>query len=186
MNEPSRYTGLILAGGDSRRFGSDKAVYTVDGRSMIDRVHAAVSPVVSDMLIAGGTSRSTAAYPPARLVADEPPGVGPLGGLRAGLAAARTPWVLTVACDMPYLTTTALRRLARCCEDAVEAVIAVDSTGRLHPLCAVYRGSLLDHVDRRIASRTLSMHGFVAAIDARHVTLPADALRNVNARDDLT
>lgn len=51
-------TGLILAGGRSRRFGTDKAAYVFDGRSMFARVHDAAAPLVREMLVSVGSPRA--------------------------------------------------------------------------------------------------------------------------------
>jgi molybdopterin-guanine dinucleotide biosynthesis protein A len=76
--------GAILAGGQSRRFGSDKALAIVDGVPMLTRVQAALAAQVDALVVCGGTRANVDALP------DRPaPGIGPLGGLNAALHHAR-------------------------------------------------------------------------------------------------
>ncbi|MFQ5572361.1 MAG: molybdenum cofactor guanylyltransferase, partial [Rhodothermales bacterium] len=111
---PDLVTGLILAGGQSRRFGSEKARYPVAGRPMMVHVIEAVSSVTAALLLS--VREDTAgwlhhAFPGVRTVTDRYDDAGPLAGLHAGLMEATTPWVLAVACDMPFVTADVLRRL---------------------------------------------------------------------------
>src|SRR3954470_4123148 len=84
MSHPTR-SAAILAGGRATRFGGrDKSALIVDGRTILDRQLAALTPLTGDVMIVGG-----AAPAPHRRIADCVPGCGPLGGLHAALTAAR-------------------------------------------------------------------------------------------------
>jgi molybdopterin-guanine dinucleotide biosynthesis protein A len=95
-------SGVILAGGASRRMGRDKALLDVDGRPLIAVVAERLRSVVDELVIASGDNEAYAQYAD-RCVADIFPGVGTLGGLHAGLDAAAHDRVLVVGCDMPFL-----------------------------------------------------------------------------------
>ncbi len=178
-------TGLILAGGASRRFGTDKARATVGGRTMIARVFEAVSAVTDEALVsvgAGGEDYGLSA----RVVEDAVPGAGPLAGLEAGLRACRTPWLLVVACDMPFLTPEALEAVTRARAPGLDAVVARTPDGRLQPLCACYATAIRPVVEERLRSGRRSMHGLLEHLGAvRVVPLPEAPLRNVNRPGDL-
>ena len=96
-----RLLGAILAGGRSRRFGSDKAAAAVDGVAMLDRV-ARVLAIECEAVVVIGRD-----WPGLARVEDRPrPGLGPLGGLAGALAYARDHGfdaVLSSACDVPAL-----------------------------------------------------------------------------------
>lgn len=80
MTARSRRLGAIIAGGQSRRFGSDKAMATVNGQPMIENVIAALRPQVDALVICGRE------WPGLLAIADYPvEGFGPLGGLCAAL-----------------------------------------------------------------------------------------------------
>ena len=177
-------TGVVLAGGHSRRFGSDKSKHVVRGARMIDHVISAVSPLARDVLV---SVRMPASMPDgmlARVVVDRVRGRGPLSGLHAALCSCATPWLLVVACDMPNVTSEALGQLVRRCRSGTEAVIAVDRDGRRHPLCACYHRSILGQVEDALISRDHSMHGLLGRLAVRCVALPEEVLRNVNRPDE--
>jgi len=112
--ESARVTrlGAILAGGEARRFGSDKALATWRGRPLIAHA-AAILARHCDAVIVCGRRHAPGGL---RCVADRPaPGLGPLGGLCAALheaAAAGQGSVLTLGCDMPLIDETLFGRLA--------------------------------------------------------------------------
>lgn len=96
---------VILAGGRSSRFGSDKAQALVAGRTMLERVVAAAAPLAEPILVVGGDGPCP---PPARRIADREPGGGPVQAVVAALALLPGRAWLLLACDLPYLTPTAL------------------------------------------------------------------------------
>jgi molybdopterin-guanine dinucleotide biosynthesis protein A len=179
--------GLILAGGQSRRFGSDKAVHAVAGSPMVARVYAAVAGVADPVLISF-RSRPTAPPPiPARVVLDCYAGAGPLAGLHAGLLAAPAPWLLTVACDLPFITQEALLLLLRHCTPGTRAAVAVDEEGHLQPLCECYHTSVLPLVEDHLRRGRYALYGLLDRLHPhlRTVPLAGGVLRNVNRPSDL-
>lgn len=178
------FTGLILAGGASRRFGQDKARAPVGGRPMVARVHAALAAVTAEVLLSVRTGDDPYGLP-VRVVRDPVPGAGPLAGLVAGLRACRTDWLLVVACDMPLVTPAALAALAGACAPGVQAVVA-EAGGRRHPLCAVYHRAVRPHAEAHLAAGRLALHALLDVLDpVRIVPLPEAAVHNVNRPDDL-
>lgn len=185
MTKSDDVTGVILAGGRSRRFGADKAAVVVDGRPMIEHVYEAVRAVTDRLFL----SARTADEAPALLVptiVDRYPDRGPLAGLHAALRAAGTTWVLVVACDLPYVTPRVLRQILDARASGGEAVVSRTPDGRLQPLCACYHLHILPMVERRIASGAFSMHELLTHLESvRYVDVPAAPLRNVNTPEDL-
>ncbi len=103
--------GIILSGGQSRRFGSAKAQAALDGRTLISHVVARLKPQVAELAIAGPT------YGEALPMLDDGAhgGQGPLAGVVAGLAwAQRKPdaaWLQVAPCDMPFLPLNLVAQL---------------------------------------------------------------------------
>lgn len=183
-------TGVIFAGGASRRFGANKALFQIRGRAMIRHVFDAVSAVTKDVLISVGQGPSTKELCgidlPASQIVDRTNDAGPLGGLHAGLHAARGPWILAVACDLPSITPAALERLiaSRRADDA--AVVAQTSDNRIHPLCACYSRLIIPHVERQLRDGSYAMHALLDHLPSyRTVRLDDDVLLNVNRHSDL-
>lgn len=76
---------------------------------------------------------------PYRIIEDRYPRCGPLGGVYAALCACKTPLLFVVSCDMPFVTGEAGRMLQGRMGPDTGAAVPVETNGRVHPLCAVYR-----------------------------------------------
>jgi molybdenum cofactor guanylyltransferase len=120
VSERLAWTGIVLAGGRSRRFGGvEKARLPLGGRTLLHRGLDALRPVTVEQLVVGtpppparGPAPGPVAIGPgARIVTDRYPEAGPLGGVLTGLQAASTSHVLVVACDLPFLTASFLAAL---------------------------------------------------------------------------
>jgi molybdopterin-guanine dinucleotide biosynthesis protein A len=195
-------SGIVLAGGRSSRFGSDKLVARIDGERLLDRAVAALSSLsglVTEIVVVSepaATRELPAGVPvPLRLVSDPEPFGGPLVGLLAGLEAAREPLVVVVGGDMPSAVPDVLRLLVRrlAADDARQAAVLV-ARGRQVPLpMAVRTGAATD------ATRQLTGDGErrLRAILERLVTASleegewrpldpaAETLRDVDVPEDL-
>ncbi|GAB3119496.1 NTP transferase domain-containing protein [Streptomyces calidiresistens] len=137
---PQPYTAVILAGGAARRLGGvDKPSLTVGGRTLLDRVLTACPDAVETVVV--GPPRPTCR--PVRWTREDPPGGGPLPALEAGLREVRTPRMLLLAADLPFLTRKALHPLLDFPvddgPDAPRALILTDPDGRDQPLVGAYR-----------------------------------------------
>ena len=105
-------SAAILAGGQSRRMGSDKATLRLapDGPTLVERVLAAVRTVADDVFLVANDERLAGLG--LRVVPDAFPGTGSLGGIYSAVAGAQEEYCLVVACDMPFLSQPLLRALA--------------------------------------------------------------------------
>jgi molybdenum cofactor guanylyltransferase len=143
-------TLLLLAGGESRRMGRSKALLPVQETTLVEWLAERLRPAFDQLLVA---ARDTSQLPPAvhgDFVADIRPGAGPLAGIEAGLASARNPRVVAVACDMPYVSVALAVRLAASAEGHDAAVPRV--RGRVQPTCAAYRRSALPAIATALAA----------------------------------
>lgn len=141
----SEIEGFILTGGKSSRMGTNKARLMLGGQSFVRRIAAALSSISGQVRLVGGeTEAETLAFVP-----DVHREWGALGGLHAALDACRSPWAAIVACDLPFVTGQLFRRLADFREN-FEAVVPVQSDGRLQPLCALYRASACLSLSREL------------------------------------
>ncbi len=133
------FSVAILAGGAGRRLGREKASVEVAGRPLLQWTAAAVGPLTDDLLVAGRAGQALPEAPPGirwRVVEDATPGLGPLGGIAAGLAAARHPWLAVVAVDQPLVISALLDLLAA--RAAGWDAVAAEVSGWLQPLPALY------------------------------------------------
>jgi molybdopterin-guanine dinucleotide biosynthesis protein A len=105
-----RVTALVLAGGQSRRMGRDKAFLDFDGITLIERVIERVQSVCAETIIVANDTEKYTRFV-LRVVRDVYQGKGSLGGIFSGLQAASAEYVLAVACDLPFLNDALLRYL---------------------------------------------------------------------------
>jgi len=150
--------GLILAGGESRRFGSDKASLRIGGETMLERTARVLAPLVSSIAVSVRGPRGL----PWTEIVDASPGEGPLAALAGALPLIQAKWCLVVACDYPHLDAEVLRLLISHAGDDVEAVVPRLAAG-IEPLLALYRVDVAAPACRRLieegrrAARALSL-----------------------------
>ena len=183
-------SGIILAGGKSRRLGTDKAFLSLDGETLIERVLRTTRSLVSDVLIVAN-DHTRYANLGARLISDIYPGKASLGGIYSGLLAAENEQALVLGCDMPFLSTALLRHMLRLA-DASEVIIPRYGA-YLEPLHAIYHKCCLDHMRRLIESNQLRISQAFCDATTRFVEdeeierLDPDKLSffNINTPEDL-
>jgi molybdopterin-guanine dinucleotide biosynthesis protein A len=125
---------FILAGGASRRMGTDKSRLLLDGQTFTQRIANTLLEVACEVTIVGQRFEDSQV----KSTSDVYPQWGALGGVHAALAAARTEWALVVACDLPFVTAGLFTRLAAF-RNNHEAVVPIQKDGRPQPLCSLYR-----------------------------------------------
>ncbi|MGO8700942.1 MAG: molybdenum cofactor guanylyltransferase [Limisphaerales bacterium] len=129
-------TAMLMAGGESRRMGRDKATMVFEGEMMWQRQLRLLQSLKPQELCV--SARVRPAWCPAGVesVLDAAPGCGPLSGIAAGLSQLRTSHLLVLALDMPRISLEHLHKLAAL---AVAGVGVVPRKAVLfEPLCAVY------------------------------------------------
>jgi molybdenum cofactor guanylyltransferase len=150
-------TGVILAGGKSRRMGRDKAFLPFGTGVLIERVIAVVRAVTDDLLLITNTPEQYLRFG-LPMVADVIPEAGSLGGIYTGLVHAKMPYSLALACDMPFVKPAFLRFL---CDMAAEADVVIPKNAEdFQPLCAVYAQACREPIRQRIEAGRLKITGF--------------------------
>ncbi|WP_137283277.1 molybdenum cofactor guanylyltransferase [Halorussus salinisoli] len=145
------FTGVVLAGGHSRRFGeTNKAVAVVDGDTYVQRAVRTVRAVADDsplVAVKDDDQRATVeagleSAADARFAFDATSFGGPLSGLYGSLSAVHTEWLFLTGCDMPRLRPAAIAWLAnrlRTTRSPPDALVPVHPDGGREPLHAFYR-----------------------------------------------
>ena len=184
-------TGIVLAGGASRRLRCRKATLELHERPVIETVCQKVRTVCTDLLVVS-SEPIDGLDSNVRIVSDLRPGCGPLGGIHTGLHYTTSPYALVVACDMPFLSEPLLRYMVDQSSRGYDVI--VPRIGEfIEPLHAVYARSLLaraekllDAGERRV--RMLFDGAAVHEIDAATVRRFDPELLsffNLNTRADL-
>jgi molybdopterin-guanine dinucleotide biosynthesis protein A len=187
-------SGIVLAGGQSRRLGRDKAVEPIGGLPLIRRVIDRIAQVTDEVVVVIADQARRKALPlddEQTTSVDRYPGCGSLGGIFSGLTEAEQPWGITVACDMPFLNVALLRHMMELREN-VDAVVPIVE-GRPEPTHALYSKVCLPAMEQRLQSRDLKISGFFEQVRVRYIpeeevaSLDPDFLSffNINTPDDL-
>ena len=185
-------TGVLLAGGNSRRMGEDKRYLVVGEQTLLERGLAVLRSIFQEVLVVIAQD-SLPLNVDARVVRDLVPDCGSLGGLYTGLTQATTPYIFVVACDMPFLDPAVITQFTsrRASADIVMAKLAA----RLHPMHALYGKGCLPVLEQMIRARQLKIQEMLshASLRVQYVT-EADLLtidpsgrsfQNVNTPADL-
>jgi molybdopterin-guanine dinucleotide biosynthesis protein A len=142
--------GFVQAGGASSRFGSDKALALLNGKSLLTRTALLVADVCPNVKIVSSTeahARSGIA-----VLRDGWPGEGPLGGILTAICETRKisrepAWSLIVSCDMPFLTREWLDFLCKQASNSGAQVVVPESGNGLEPLCACWHSDALETLE---------------------------------------
>ncbi|MCC7256824.1 MAG: NTP transferase domain-containing protein [Gammaproteobacteria bacterium] len=181
--------GLVLAGGASRRLGSDKAALVHEGVTLLERAAGLLAGITVDVHV---SVRQDQCGDPLRgrfaLVVDERGDIGPA----AGLLAAHRRWPsaawLALACDMPWVTRALLGQLVAARDPGREATAFRSvSDGLPEPLCAIYEPATLARFRARLeAGADPSPRRWLQAADTVLIEAAcAQSLGSVNTPDDL-
>jgi molybdenum cofactor guanylyltransferase len=184
-------SAIILAGGQSRRMGQDKALIDFRGRPIIAHVIDTLRELSNDVIVVSNRSSVVDSFG-ARVVPDYEPPAGPLGGIAAGLSVMRHELAIVVACDMPFLNSPLLRYLIEQAAEADAVVMQIEDN--FEPLHAVYRRACLTAINQHLAAGDRRVISFYADVRVRSVpeinwrTLDPDgrSTANLNTPDDLS
>ncbi len=184
----------ILAGGLSSRFGSNKALTPIDGQPIIERVMAAVHGLSDDLYLVTNTPELYQ-HLGLRMVADILPDGGALRGLHTALSSADRPWVLCLACDMPFVQPALLKHVLALTQTAEWGAVVPRHPGGAEPFCAAYRREVcLPEIEPLLANRRYRLQGLLDRVPVRYIEPPelndfdAELLSfiNVNTPDEWT
>lgn len=179
-------TGVILAGGRSRRMGRDKATLEIAGKALIEGIAELFGQLFPKTLIAG--ERPDLARPNLPAYADTYPGSA-LGGLHTGLVHAETPYIFVTACDMPFVDEGLIRALLER-REGFDVILPGTPEG-LEPLFACYGQGCLPVINRQLQGGNFRILDIYPELRMRIVgpeELPGNwrtALTNINTPADL-
>ena len=181
---------VILAGGQSRRMGFNKALIDVNGRPIISLLIDQVSRVTNRILISSNDS-SSYRFLNFPVVPDRFAGCGPLAGLHAAMRWNDCSLFIVLACDLPNLQAPLLKSLVSLAE-GFDAAIPRTKGDLAHPLCAAYQRTCLPAIEQALERGS---HKFIeifldSALAVRWIgpdegIYKAAELANINTPEDL-
>lgn len=183
--------GVILAGGSNRRFGGlIKAKIPVGGIPIIERILAEIDGIFSEIIIVTNNPEEFSGYTGCRLIRDEFPKVGPLGGIHAALKSANSDAVFVFAGDMPLVDKELVTRQMHEFSNN-NYVILVPRIGTfIEPLHSIYSRELTGMLENYLSEKKNSaVYEFLSFAGAAYFEPgETDGIRNafinVNTPDD--
>ncbi len=192
---------FILIGGKSSRLGTDKALVELGEKSLAERAVDVIRDGLAPeriTMVAGNSLQ----FAVDAIVADIPfifdlhEGRGPIGGLHAALAHAKSPWIFILACDYPFISSELIRLLAEKIDDDFGVIAPEQNYGRIQPLSAFYRVETARPVVEEIIERARPsppMHEVVGELkpllvsfeEYSHLAGAEKMFVNINTVDDL-
>lgn len=177
IHEKEQWTGMILAGGQSSRMGSHKALLELNGSTVLTHIVEVIRPAVSRIVVASGPNEamyraadSAMDHEDLEFVQDHYSGKGPLAGLHAALTASKTAWNLVSACDMPLLQTSffnGMKWLAA--QYPASNAIIPRVEGRIHPLAGAYHRRILPELEQHVIHDQLRVTRWLEEIGCQYV-----------------
>ncbi len=169
----NKVLGVVLAGGENRRYGSHKALETLNGKRLIDRVIDAVSGAVDDVVLVANDPEPYGTMGLA-VRPDMLRGTGVLGGIFTAVSWAAERGcraALVAACDMPFLSSPLLRELTRRAEPETVTLPASRGPRGFEPLCAAYGIECREELERALGRGDRSVVSGLANVETRIMPL---------------
>lgn len=180
---------VILAGGQSRRMGRDKAMILLDGIPFLQRIVNELSPMFETLLISSDRTEEYR-FLNIPVVPDLLPDSGPLGGIHSAFHAVDHPSLFIVSCDMPLITRQLVKIILSSCGSS--DICYPELGGQAYPLCGVYRREVLPLIETQLASGERAVHSLlqrpelvVLPLQIPEDVLQGNILANVNSPADL-
>jgi molybdopterin-guanine dinucleotide biosynthesis protein A len=178
MLSKKNITGIILAGGESSRMGTNKALVLYRGMTFIQKIINVMRPLVNQVIIVGRPEEYHDIE--IRCVNDIFPESGPVAGLHAGLESSSTDYNLVLSCDVPLINETILMALIDNIDKKYD-VVMVESKGQSHPLIAIYQKRCKDLFNEQLFRGEKRLLSAIDQLRVKNISLSdTDALYVTN------
>lgn len=185
------YSGIVLAGGASKRFGGQvKSKIIFGGETIISRMLATISGVFNEIIIITNTPGEYAEFG-VRIASDHFRDIGPLGGIHAAMKSASADNLFVFASDMPLISKEAVIRQIDTFEKNSYDILVARTGDLIEPLHAIYRRELLPVLEDYISSNeNRSLLKFFKSVNTGYIDFgrmeeSKDIFFNVNSPADL-
>jgi len=178
-----RASAVILAGGDSRRMGLDKALLPIAGKPLIARIADRLKELFAEVIV-GANRIEDYRFLDLEIVPDREPGQGPLMGIASCLERAAEDLAFVTACDVPEIDLSFIHRLIGLAR-GYDMVLPVTGDRRYEPLFAVYRKTVVPAALDILRQGGRRIIDLLDRVDVRLVEVSGtDLFRNINTLDD--
>jgi molybdenum cofactor guanylyltransferase len=179
-----RIGGIILAGGESRRFGSPKALARFRKRYFVEYAIDSLEELTNENVIISHSLiiNELKSVTPLPVIEDLPvyKGKGPLAGLATGMKYLSSDWYVVLPCDTPNMNKSTMRSIMQYLKEDIDAVIPV-TNGRIQPLIGVYHARVLSKIINLLESNQYKMIKLLDQINVKYISIADDRpFQNIN------
>ena len=166
--------------------GSCKALLEMDGQPILSRLCQELS--CFEPIFLSVNQPLPTPFPSFKLVQDLFPDCGPLAGIHAALSKTQKEALFCISCDLPCFSSELISFLTEQLCEQTDVLICQDHTGKLHPLCGIYRKRILPQLEQSLCSHQYKVMDFVQKTNYAVAKLPEDfsdnILFNMNTPED--
>lgn len=183
-------TGIILAGGESKRLGVNKAFIELDSKKLIEHIYLKLDKIFDKIIIVTNSLNNFRNFQ-AKIIRDKVPGIGPLGAILWGLEASTSKYNFITGCDSPFIKNEIIQLLIKKINQA-DVIIPYSNKG-YEPLLAIYSKNCLEAIKKSINSGDLRIISFFPEVKVKIIS--EDEIRecdpdlisffNINSENDL-
>jgi len=180
---------IVLAGGKSSRYGSDKALLKLENQTMIELIVENLRKIFNKIYVISNADEYSF-LEDVVFAEDIIPGKGPLGGLYTGLKISDEKYNFLTACDMPFLSAEFFKFLKK--QKKGYDVLVPEYRAYLEPLSGIYTTDLIPYIKRALSNNQLKIKSFFPEVnlkvikeeEIREIADPEILFFNINYKDD--
>lgn len=182
-------TGIILAGGKSRRMGREKPLIEINGKSLIQTSIDLLSPFCSEVIISANSDIYNQFGK--KVIKDEIANCGPIGGIYSSIKHSSSKLNLILASDTPYIDAEIIEYLiSNASDNRITAI--VQPNGHIEPLCAIYPSNITNNLENHIKSVNYKLINILHDLDFKPLLIDETndffterSFKNLNTPEDL-
>ncbi|MBO9129175.1 molybdenum cofactor guanylyltransferase [Bacillus sp. 165] len=167
-----KIVGIILAGGQSRRFGEPKAFATYKGQYLYEHALQALENQVQHIVLVSLPSLTKQFEYKSSITIIEDiqiyQGKGPLAGVYSAMEAYEADWYIVLPCDAPLITSSILKVIINCIKPNIDAVVPIIK-GKYQPLIAAYKRSASSSIKRLLEEDNLRMMSLLKVLNVKYL-----------------
>jgi molybdopterin-guanine dinucleotide biosynthesis protein A len=184
-----KVTGIILAGGKSSRMGAEKGLQLLCGKPLISYAVEALKGLCSEIIISSSSNAYTGFG--FKIVPDEFPGIGPMGGIYSSLKQSTSTQNLVLSCDLPFVSQELLTFILKSSE-GYQVAVPWQGSQHYEPLCGYYHTSVLAPMDDFLNSNNYKLPDLFEQVRINRLLIGPvhdfyhdNLFMNINSKHDL-
>jgi len=183
MQKPNNISLIILAGGNSSRMGTDKALLKLNGKTFVQTLYDNLKDICEDVIISTNNPKINVSG--AKIIADEIKNIGPMGGLYTCIKQIKTDYTFVVTVDTPLVSKKLLQKIFS--QSGTYDISVIKHNNKVHPLIGVYRKNITKLLETEMAQKKYKVMKLIEKTKHQIISVSNEyekELFNVNSKED--